>query len=116
MSRAHQLVMILCCLLAGCAGHSNFNRAAFHTLNVVDAAQTMEGMDRGCTEGNPLLGDNPSDGKIAAFAVLQSLLFEWVDKKAQEHGESLVWERVAIAFKFVGVAANANTLSKGCKR
>ena len=57
--------------------------AAYLTLSAIDAAQTCDALSRGVgSEGNPLLGKNPSCGKVVAFKAIMGglhyLLFDHI--------------------------------------
>lgn len=67
---------ILAALIAAPAHADGFtNREiAFQVLNAADAAQTCHLTSKGYIEGNPLLGRNPSCGKVIGFKVAAGLI------------------------------------------
>jgi hypothetical protein len=74
------------CLLAGCAPTKPWTRSAKAMLglnvacNTLDYAQTDWAMEHGYTEGNPVLGESPSDGRILATKVAtQALIYRLAD-------------------------------------
>lgn len=106
-------LVLAAALLTGCAGQDAFNRGTFHVLNAIDAGQTL-GRGECVNEVNPLLGSDPQDATVVAFALLQSLAFEWINHHAAEKGESLIWQRVAIGVKVLTIGWNSAQLAKGC--
>jgi hypothetical protein len=116
---------LLCALLAavalsGCATMDRANpqylRAAFHTMNVADAGTTMA-RDPACmSEGSWMLGDDPSDGQIAAVVLAQSAIYEglywWVREYRPAEQQAFGWAFLIV--KSLGVGWNAGQLAKGC--
>ena len=103
-------------MLSACAATPEQLRVAYHAANVVDAGETLA-RDPAClSEGNPWLGDNPSDGKVALFALAQSLIYEAIYWHIEEHdlSDRLAFGRVFLGVKLVAVGWNAGQLAKGC--
>lgn len=106
------LLLSLLLFVSGCAMTNEQLRWAYHGTNLADASTTVYGLNHGCKEGNPLLGEDPSDATIALFAVGSSVLYELVCNNAGE-GERAC--RVAfLGVKALMVGANAYTISTSC--
>jgi hypothetical protein len=50
-----------------------------------DGASTINGLNRGCTEGNPLIGENPSDATIIGVKVLVAGGLLWIANATDDH-------------------------------
>ena len=107
-------VAVATAVLAGC-GTMNRYEAAWHTLNAADIGVTMIRCDQ-LIEQNPLLGENPSDAKLAAFGVAFSLIYHaahnWLEENEPEGIRA--FEIVTLAVKGVVVAHNVNNQRKYC--
>lgn len=107
------LVTLTALFLTGCASMSNTElRYAYHTANAFDAGTTIYGVQNGCTEVNPVLGSDPSSGKVIGVALATSAVYELVCSNAgdEEHA-------CRIAFLWVKLLAgswNVSQLAKGC--
>lgn len=108
--------IILALALQACALSPEQLRAAYHAANAADAAATMA-RDPAClSEGNPLLGSNPSDSTVALFALGQSFIYEMIYRHLADGdlNDRLAFGRVFLGIKFVTVGWNASMLAKGC--
>lgn len=108
---------VLCALIAGCAATPEQLRIAYHGANLADMGTTLA-RDPACmSEGNPILGDDPSDGSVVAFALLQSLIYEGIYRHIRDHDESdrLAFGRVFLGLKLLVVGNNARLLERGCQ-
>ena len=113
------LMFALCVLfLMTCTGCSLSNgqlRVAYHVTNAADAYTTLERDPRCMVEGNPVLGSDPSDGKVIGFVLLQSLLYEAIcSGPAREQGEEKACRIAFLGLKGLTVAWNTSQLAKGC--
>jgi len=81
-------------MLGSCAAWEKLPRADKFNLgynlgvHALDAYTTMEGMDRGAVELNPILGKHPSDGtiiisKVAIAAAITAIYLKWPNKKTR---------------------------------
>lgn len=103
-------VVVLVMLLSACTTQQV--RVAYHAFNAADVGTTLYGLDHGCSEGNPLLGDSPSDATVVAFGLAQSGLAELVCGNAGDE-ERICW----VAFTVVKVLAtgwNASQIAREC--
>ena len=81
----------------------------YQVLNAVDAVQTISCLDRGvCHELNPLLGRNPSAGKVLAFKAASGGVYYLVTKLLQAEAPGAVgaWQITSIAIQGGAVAWN----------
>ena len=116
MKRLALTLIALAFALQGCAMSPEQLRVAYHATNVADAATTAA-RDPAClSEGNPLLGSNPSDSTVALFALGQSFIYEMIYRHLADHdlNDRLAFGRVFLGIKFVTVGWNASMLAKGC--
>lgn len=108
--------LLLLHFLTGCASWSNEQlRVGYHVANAADAGMTM-GRDRECmTEGNPVLGSDPSNGLVVAFAIGQSLLYEAIcSGPARNQGQEKACRIGFLWVKVITDGWNASQLAKGC--
>jgi hypothetical protein len=112
--------LLMVALLSGCATMNQTDpqvlRVAFHGMNAADAGTTMA-RDPACmSEGNPWLGDDPSDGQVAALALLQSAIYEglywWVREYRPAEQQAFGWAFLIV--KSLAVGWNINQLAEGC--
>jgi len=122
---ANNVIRMLCALLiaatlSGCATMNQTDpqklRLAFHGMNIADAGTTMA-RDPACmSEGNPLLGDDPSDGQVAALALAHAAIYEglfwWVREYRPNEQQAFGWAFLIV--KSLGVGWNVSQLAKGC--
>ena len=114
MRRLAPILLLL--LAAGCSLTPEQLRVAYHAANAADAGTTMA-RDPACmSEGNPFLGSDPSSGKVALFALAQSLIYEGIYWHIEDHAEydRLAFGRVFLGVKLVTVGWNASLLARGC--
>ena len=101
-------------LLSGCSTLSG-PEIAWHTLNAADIGVTMIRCDQ-LIEQNPLLGENPSDAKLAAFGVAFSLLYHtahnWLEENEPEGVKVFEW--MTLAVKGLVVAHNVENQRRYC--
>ena len=82
---------------------------AYQVLNVVDAVQTISCLERGvCHEMNPLLGRNPSSGRVLAFKAASGGVHYLVTRllEAEAPGAVNGWQITTIAIQGGVVAWN----------
>lgn len=114
------LIALAAILLTGCAGFWSSPeqlRAGFHATRAADAGTTML-RDPACmSEGNSLLGSDPSNGTVALFALGQSLIYEGLRYYVRTHhpDEELAFARSFFVVGLIGPVANAYTLARGCQ-
>ena len=82
---------------------------AYQVLNVVDAAQTIDCLNRNvCIEANPLYGRNPSKGKIIgiklATGVIHWLVFDHIADRNPKAAK--IFSKVSVIVQGGVVAAN----------
>lgn len=107
-------LVITALIVSGCAQfdklstYDKANLAAFWGIKAADTITTMEGMDRGGTELNPILGEHPSDGTLVAASLLScgivTGLYLWKP-------ESKLWRWMVTGLNVVGVGVVINNLS-----
>lgn len=114
MKRLPALFLLL--LLTGCAMTPEQLRVAYHGANAMDAGTTAYGIEHGCNEANPMLGQSPSTGTVVAFAAVQSALYELIywALKDRDESERLAFGRAFLVVKGLGVGWNAGQIAKGC--
>ena len=96
--------------LSGCSLSNGQLRVAYHAANAVDAGTTLARDPR-----NPVLGRDPSDGKVLAFALAQSLLYELIcSGPARRQGEEKACRIGFLALKGATDFWNFSQLAKGC--
>ena len=101
--------------LTGCSMSNGQLRVAYHAANAVDAGTTLARDPRCMVEGNPALGRDPSDGKVLAFALAQSLLYELIcSGPARRQGEEKACRIGFLALKGATDFWNFSQLAKGC--
>ena len=77
-----------------------------------DGASTIDGLNRGCTEGNPLIGSDPSDGTIIAVKVLVAGGLLWIANLTDDH----TIRKVVLGIGMItGVGAGAYNSTLECK-
>ena len=109
------LALWLTLTLTGCSLSNGQLRVAYHATNAADAYTTLERDPRCMVEGNPVLGSDPSDGKVIGFVLLQSLLYEAIcSGPAREQGEEKACRIAFLGLKGLTVAWNTSQLAKGC--
>lgn len=115
--RPRLTIVLLTTSMSACSLTPAQLRVAYHGANVVDAGETMA-RDPACmSEGNPLLGPDPSNGAVALFALGQSLIYEAIYRHIEDSATSnrLAFGRVFLGIKLVAVGWNAGQLSRGCQ-
>ena len=111
------LVLLACALLSACAMTPEQLRTTYHATKLVDAGTTMA-RDPACmSEGNPMLGRNPTDQKVLAYVAAQMLIYEGIYhylKHKGDESERLAFGRVFAVVAAVGPVNNAYQLARGC--
>jgi len=65
---------------------------SYITLNVVDLGQTIYGLNRGCSEMNPLLGKHPTPEKLYLLkGISLGAMYFLVDEIGQGSRETFLW-------------------------
>lgn len=110
---------VLLSLLQGCATLPAPQRAAeatYQALHFADALQTLDIKNHPCEqispgmlhcyrEGNPLLGPYPSDGRVAAYMLAESLAHAYVTEQLVDN-DAPGWVQWAWHIASIGYAAN----------
>lgn len=107
-------ICFICCTalaLTGCATLSDPREASWQALNVIDALQTDTLRDDPCLkEGHPLtrelIGENPSRGKVIAWAAGGAALHLGVSHWLLDRGytrTARVWQYISLTDKGIAV-------------
>lgn len=80
----------------------------YQTLNVIDGLQTIRCLDTGrCHEANPLLGKNPSPGKLIGVKAASGIVHYLITRELVRRGGPVnTWEFITIAVQGGVVALN----------
>lgn len=86
---------------------------AYQALNLADMAQTLDIKRHGdIHEGNPILGDHPSDGSVVAFKLATGALHAAITEYMISHGASRrvvrIWEVFSVGMGTAVVGHNAS--------
>lgn len=80
-------LVLLSCLLTGCATESRFQaaEATFHALNFIDQAQSINAISKDCyREADPftsrVLGEKPSSQEFALYGIAISFAFNAINR------------------------------------
>jgi hypothetical protein len=108
------IILLLITPLLGCVGWPETqDEWAFHVLNAVDAAQTVQIGESECYhEGNPItraaLGTKPEEKETLAFFFLVSYMHRgvtvWLEDKPPKYRR--LWAKLSIGAKAVTVVGN----------
>jgi len=90
--------------LAGCSTNPHHNARNFAIGAVAaDVGSTYSAFERGCVEGNPLYGDDPSIGQIAVINLAMIGLL-WLMADTLEENNGPTWPLWALGVLRAGVA------------
>lgn len=79
----------------------------FQGLNIADAATTIDALDRGYRENNPILGHHPSHGAVIGQTAAIGVLHAAATSILQDHASP----RAVRIFEHVSVAIKAGTVA-----
>lgn len=104
-------LVALMLLLSGCATLNNRDLAvkAAYAGVAADFISTKIKLNEGCEEANPLYGKNPSDAKLAGFALANLGLVYLLEKStANEDNAWVFWTLAALRGGVAGYNMNIN--------
>jgi hypothetical protein len=80
----------------------------FQGLNIADAVTTIDALNHGCIERNPMLGHHPSHGAVIGQTVAVGILHAAGTSFLQDHAPRAVplWEILTIGVKGGAVVSN----------
>ena len=117
MKRKVLSIVLTLFLLTSCAPKVPFDTIEKGMLGlttvgqVLDYTSTQDALDRGCIEGNPIIGEDPSSGTLVLTKVISvGIAYTgayWID----DH----TWRKVLLGFtSLLGFGAAANNYSIDC--